>query len=217
MNIRIGIFIILCVGALGAIVGIRSLSSVRAPQIIDRCPGEVRPAFVKRAALITNTSGAWTVTHPEYFFHFSFPDIGWHFEENTIQDWEEPILMPQYLYAFLVTSGGSYADARMPYHVIQLRIYPAMCNSPAQWSRVLETQGWQQDVSDAYAPMRAQWTVLSRYAGGRRLHLLFVHVGVLHYEFTISDDMAVQSADLNLIREMVRTFTVSKGMHETAN
>ncbi len=217
MKIRVGILAIGVVVVLGGIIGTRRSVPFVSPRIIDQCPGENRPPFDKKSATIQKLNGMWTVTHPQYNFSFIFPDDGWRLEENTIQDVEEPISTPGYLYTFLLRYDPPGDSSRRAVKDVRFLVYPSWCNSPTQWAQFFVSQGWHNPTPVIFTTPGPQWTSLSREDSGRSMRMYIAHLGILQYAFVLSWDV---TNDKNIHEEdllgMVKSFQFMKGVsHET--
>ena len=200
MNVRIGIFIL----AASIVVGALYFYQRPAPstfRIIDRCPHGQSFSLQKIPSQIERTSNEWTVTHPDFHFRFSFPDDGWRFEENTIQEREEPISLPPYVYTLLLTDGVYDENKRSPSEV-RLVVYPSFCNSKNQWEEFLLTQGWK----------KGEERQLVRSDSGRTRSLYITHEGTFHYELEISIDPLNSKRTKEELLSLTQSFVITKGI-----
>jgi len=197
MKLRIFLLaVVLCI-ILGTVLFFPRIAPiVRLP---DRCPQGQQVSLQKTQALIEHVKDQWEVSHPNLHFQFRFPDSGWRFEENTIQEREEPISLPSYIYTFFL-SEGEYDERKKSPNEVRLVIYPTWCNSESQWGDFLVTQGWQRVKDTRYV----------RNDAGRKSTLYFFHGNALHYELMISVDPMNSTRSENEWEELIRQFIYTK-------
>jgi hypothetical protein len=183
----IALFIIFVIVVLSCLLHLNQSPPV-VTRIIDRCPAQHRPAQMKYAAVIQKSGNELTVVNNPLLFSFSFSDSLWRFEENTLQDFEEPISTPGYYYSFLLTYKRPNDLPRRASVDIRLLVYPSFCNTTVEWANFYLTQGWLA-ISDLTNHMSGiPWTVLTRTDNGRKTQLYLTNNGVFQYAFYISLD-----------------------------
>jgi len=184
-------------------------------KLVDRCPDEKRLPITKSAATITKRGEQIIISHPHYLFRFVLPNSKFRFEENTLQDYEEPISLPNYLYTMLVTYGQTRTENRLSPVELRFIIYPTWCTSELIWRQFLASQGWK-IAKDKNA--HAQFALMEKIGGGRTYQRYFVHKGSWHYEFEISWDTSVFDAEALLEARYILdsfTFAADTGTYET--
>jgi hypothetical protein len=197
MRKRVGIVIIF--GVLGYLIGMYKPPAVSSPRFVDRCPTQQRPPPKKISSRITRVGTEWNVENDVYSFRFSFPDA-WRFEENTLQDREEPISTPGYLYSFLLTYGAPFDVSHRAPAEIRLLVYPSWCNSVNQTRAFYIKEGWQQEGSD----------VLVRTDGGRHTRMYIRNQGIFQYVFLLSQDVLIHFVDVHM-EDIVRSMRTGNG------
>lgn len=211
MNIRIGVLIILIVGILSYLFGTHKFTSPVAPRIIDRCPTQRRPPQTKSSARIQQNGHEWNVINDPFVFRFSFPDAAWRFEENTLQDREEPISTPGYLYTFMLAFGGTYDVSRRAPADIRMLVYTSLCNTPQQWAQFFVTQGWGNEREVTFVDSGIPWTLISRDDSGRKTRMYMTNKGIFQYAFILSSDTTVPNISEEDMLSIVKKFQFMEG------
>jgi hypothetical protein len=181
-------------------------------RITDQCPTQKRPVIIKIPSTYQINGSMRVVINEPFLFRFSFPDKLWRFEENTLQDFDEPISTPGYYYSFLLTySGTSDASRRSPAD-IRMLVYPALCNSPNQWAQFFTTQGWGTEIGATFAKIGIPWTILTRKESGRNTHMFLTDRGVFQYVFVYSWDSGNPEVLEEDMLNVVKSFQFEKGV-----
>ncbi|GEM_PF-874200 len=162
----------------------------------DQCPNEKRDPITKSPAQITVVKRDNHVLHEKFGFQFDIPDLGFRYEENTLQDYEEPIALPLYLYTMYLTYPGTREISRAAPVEMKFLIYPTLCNTLDDWVSFLESQGWSR-IQDEEVKYRS-FVAVGKQQSGRSFIRYFRHVGVWHYEFDLSWDNVSPDAEEGL-------------------
>jgi len=94
----------------------------------DRCPDGKHPAREKYYPVIQGYGDMVSIEQQALGFRFVIP-ASWTYENNILQDKEEPISSPWYLFTFSMTDQNGHDAA--------IRVFPAFCNTQGQWTEVL--------------------------------------------------------------------------------
>lgn len=152
----------------------------------DLCPNEKRDPIIKTRTEITRSRRSMVVLHELLGFRFLIPDGGFRYEENTLQDYEEPIALPHYLYSMYFSYPGTRDIYIAPPVEMKFVVYPTLCNTSQNWMSFLERQGWSRLSEDEVK--YPHFIVLEKKQSGRTYRRYFRHDGSRHYEFDLSWD-----------------------------
>lgn len=156
-------------------------------KLVDMCPDEERDPVGKIPSSFVSDGQGLRVTNASLNFSFVIPKDGFRFEENTLQEYEEPIYLPTYVYTMLLTYGQTRMENRLASYEIRFVIHPSWCNTETDWVAFLETYGWSALSKDERILM---FTRVEKQQSGRTYRRLFTHSGTSHYEFEESWDNA---------------------------
>lgn len=209
MKIRIFVLLGLCV------LGVMGVWSLRPPtktplRVVDRCPQEVRPGQEKKSAQFHRVGDTWTIMHPDFGFTFALLDEQWRFEENTIQDLEEPISTPGYLYTFHMTDKRMAQFSDRPRMDGRMLVYLSLCNSIDSWSDFFVSQGWKVASRDIKYTSDMLWTKLTRSSGGRNMEMFITNQRIFQYAFIFSSVQSFSELEKDGLA-IVKSVVMSEG------
>ncbi len=198
-------FLLYCAGS---VFRTNKLASSAARKLVDMCPDETREPVRKTPSFFVSDSQGLRVTNALFNFSFVIPKDGFRFEENTLQEYEEPIYLPTYMYTMLLTYGQTRTVNRLAPYEIRFVIYPSWCNTETDWATFLEMYGWKKVSRDENIPM---FTRVEKRQSGRTYRRLFVHSDSWHYEFEESwDNVLLDTMASERAMTILKSFVLSQ-------
>lgn len=158
----------------------------------------------KMAASITQKGENFFLVHDFFGFKLTFSETAFNFQENILQDQEEPISLPPYQYALRLSSRTNLqADSLAPVE-IRLLIYPDLCQSVEDWTKFFLTQDWQEE---SVTNKNNFEKVLQKTVSGRAEERYLINRNGWHYQLTISfDPITATAGDLENARKTLGSF-----------